>query len=267
MRSIAETTYFAKEVLRLFREAAEIVELIPSAQDQLLRCHEVARVVAAMLNKPNIKVVDGRYGIVDHSWLMLGDEYLLDVYAVGRLPMVQIRDVRTPTLPRPVEYFPGPPRSDIQTAVVAELLARLSPTLETKPAPKPSPPASEAARIKAKHLGQLKRLIMRAASGLTSTQLGAFLKPYYSGYDYRRSPKGDSAEALALWLMGMDPHAGDDDMTSMHGRKLSPHPPVQAEVDAMVDAIHAAVLKAPPPKPRQRKSPSRPSARIEAHEI
>ena len=44
-----------------------------------------------MSGKELWKVKDGRYGAVDHSWLYsVHTEVILDVYAVGAMPMVQL---------------------------------------------------------------------------------------------------------------------------------------------------------------------------------
>ena len=97
------------------------------------RCHEVARAVGQVLDLP---VQDGWYGAVDHSWLWVhagADPYgfggaILDVYCVGRLPMVQLvtRDRQhghyaagglVPSL-----YREGPVRTDIRLDVVKAMI-------------------------------------------------------------------------------------------------------------------------------------------------
>jgi hypothetical protein len=62
----------------------------------LLRCHEVARFVGVRLG---LAVCDGIYEIaMQHSWCVLPSRHILDVYAVGRLPPVQLV-ARTSVLP------------------------------------------------------------------------------------------------------------------------------------------------------------------------
>lgn len=106
-------------------EASEIVRLFPDLPD--LRCHEVARAVGHLLD---LRVVDGRYDAVVHSWLELplreGDPpgnpfaWVLDVYAVGRWPQVQVCDQNALTLKR--SFWPGERRTDIQEGVVWDLV-------------------------------------------------------------------------------------------------------------------------------------------------
>ena len=89
-----------------------------------VRCHELARAVGKMLG---LEVVDGKYGAVDHSWLVTrrGAEEVqtmtvLDVYAVGRLPQVQLLSIET-LLPHGM-YRPGPTRTDIDEVFVQEIV-------------------------------------------------------------------------------------------------------------------------------------------------
>lgn len=92
MRGYAETEVFDPAEIRLFRTAQQAVDCLPDMPN--LRCHEVARAVSRVLK---LKVVDGWYGAVDHSWLEVprskGFPLILDLYAVGRVPMVQLLDV------------------------------------------------------------------------------------------------------------------------------------------------------------------------------
>ena len=71
--------------------ANAFVHRIPNEVLAELRCHELARAVAHVLDLP---VQDGSHGLVDHSWLWTGTRTapgnILDVYCVGRLPMVQL---------------------------------------------------------------------------------------------------------------------------------------------------------------------------------
>lgn len=96
-----------------------------------LRCHEVARAVGEMLE---LQVQDGWYGNVDHTWLWVRNDRdhrgaILDVYAVGRLPMVQLvsldsvighyRAGSSASL-----YRESRPRTDIRATIVQMLLER-----------------------------------------------------------------------------------------------------------------------------------------------
>lgn len=105
------------------------VEAFPDCYEW--RCHEVARAVSQIWEKRGlpsaceIQVVDGHYGAVDHSWLAFWDggrSCIIDPYAVGRLPMVQLVDPYVPgALPmyRPQDGY----RSDIRPHEVAALVA------------------------------------------------------------------------------------------------------------------------------------------------
>ncbi len=91
MRSYSETHVFSARELKILQQATEIVAGFPGEPE--LRCHEVARAVGHLLG---LEVQDGKYGIVEHSWLWLTPEphtAILDVYCVGRLPQVQIVDL------------------------------------------------------------------------------------------------------------------------------------------------------------------------------
>lgn len=93
MRGYAETSGFTGRAQDLLREAQEIVALIPDPAEgrPCWRCHEVAHAAGDLLG---LKVVDGMYGAVEHSWLLIPDgcrqdeDVILDVYAVGVLPQV-----------------------------------------------------------------------------------------------------------------------------------------------------------------------------------
>lgn len=100
--------------------AETVVEKLPDEDG--LRCHEVARVVYGVLvakypTETGLELIDGRYRFVDHSWLLVpGDtrhrRFILDPYAVGRLPMVQLVDS---ICGLGAFYEPGADRIDIRT--------------------------------------------------------------------------------------------------------------------------------------------------------
>lgn len=118
-------TMLSAETLAILAEAAAIVEALPDLEG--LRCHEVARVVGAVLS---LEVQDGHYGHIQHSWLLVYQAgelrpFVLDPYCVGRLPIVQLVDIHM-NLPR--VYLACCPRTDINEQQIRELLM----LLETK---------------------------------------------------------------------------------------------------------------------------------------
>ncbi len=110
------------DTLQILAKAAAIVEALPDIDG--LRCHEVVRVVGAILS---LEVQDGHYGHVEHSWLLVYQAgevrpYILDTYCVGRLPVVQLVDTHM-SLPR--LYLTCCPRTDINERQIRELIALL----------------------------------------------------------------------------------------------------------------------------------------------
>lgn len=118
MHSFHETEHFTEVAVALFRRAQEIVSAIPDPETgaEPWRCHEVARVVGWSLG---LEVVDGTYGHVSHSWLVVpgggtsGCDAILDVYAAGVLPQVVLVDLYH-ALPARQNYKPGKPRDDVR---------------------------------------------------------------------------------------------------------------------------------------------------------
>lgn len=99
-----------------------------------VRCHEVVRAIDRVMGITAFQfgaVVDGYYGLVEHSWLALfglenvGGPSILDVYAVGRLPMVQLVCVTTATTPEYENYETGDPRTDINQPLVDQMVHEL----------------------------------------------------------------------------------------------------------------------------------------------
>jgi len=132
MKGYSETEVFSPEEKRYFAEAKKLVRHLPArdSQDRWVRCHEVARVVGAVLG---LEVCDGHYGMCEHSWLWLSPltplsspPNILDPYVVGRLPSVQI--VRSSTS-CPYEYRRGDKRRDIRPSVLEELYQRCRGTI------------------------------------------------------------------------------------------------------------------------------------------
>lgn len=131
MISYNEDNTFMPWAVDAFKQAQRIVVAIPD-QNLELRCHEVARVVRDVLRHPRFGVVDGVYvgdgPGVDHSWLVASGATrmarlaILDVYAVGRLPQVQLvaGDMGLASM-----YRAGPARSDIDDALVERLVGKI----------------------------------------------------------------------------------------------------------------------------------------------
>ena len=129
MKSYSALQVFGGHELQLLDQAIGMIErlpasLLPSASPLArkvaeVRCHELARAVGEVLDLP---VHDGKYGSVEHSWLLSGRKTrnILDVYAVGRLPQVQLVHVEW-MLPHD-QYKTGPFRTDIDEAFVQELV-------------------------------------------------------------------------------------------------------------------------------------------------
>ncbi len=132
MRPYLEThRIVTDEAIYGFRLATDVVSLLPHHEDRqrrLIRCHELARVVERLLRpaaddtrvRREWVVIDGKFGPVDHSWLMYGSAFL-DVYAVGRLPMVQLLEPTFGVYP----FKAGQERDDIREDVIEELLEEI----------------------------------------------------------------------------------------------------------------------------------------------
>ena len=125
----AAAEIFSAEEVRACELARTLVERLPDRPD--LRCHEVARIVRALLGWGQVE--DGRYhpggdGLpIEHSWIELHKtwrhHHVLDVYAVGRVPMVQLVDCGFP-LASP--FVGGAVRGDVRVQLVEEMVALLS---------------------------------------------------------------------------------------------------------------------------------------------
>lgn len=142
MQGYSETEVFLVNEILLLRRATRIAERMPNVED--VRCHELARAFAATLGLPSECVQDGSYGFVEHTWLWLSPPDvrlmairsnlppILDVYAVGQLPQVQLLNANNGGLPHVGwAYRPGPPRTDIDEDLVKRLGAILWATENT----------------------------------------------------------------------------------------------------------------------------------------
>lgn len=124
MIGYSEKEIFSKPELQLFSRARRFVDDLVEFPTEVFRCHELARAVAASLRELGflVDVVDGHIGAVDHSWLVTQHKHILDVYAVGRLPMVQLVDPFTSAC---MGYREGRQREDIDQAVVEKIVERV----------------------------------------------------------------------------------------------------------------------------------------------
>lgn len=132
MNGFAFNEVFTNTDIRSWHRATKLVGGLPKDLRSKVRCHELARAVRKFMALGGYAyVADGKCGIVDHSWIQLKPETILDVYTVGRLPMVQLVHVsaaslvRGPTGPGHL-YQPGPMRDDIDEAVVNDLAAQFA---------------------------------------------------------------------------------------------------------------------------------------------
>jgi len=139
MQSYHERKHFAKHAVDLFESAQALVKMLPDPErdEEPWRCHEVARVVGKRLA---LLWVDGRCGLVDHTWLLIpsgvspGTHAILDVYVPGGLPQVAIFSCEQ-VLPFAEAYRPYPDgeyRSDIRRDVIDRLERELN---EPRPVP------------------------------------------------------------------------------------------------------------------------------------
>lgn len=119
---------FSEKDLSLLNATQAIVELLPerTPDGNLVRCHEVARIVGGILN---LNVQDGKYGACDHSWLLIPVKNwipkILDPYCVGSLPIVRIVDC-SPIFPYFNLYKFGPVRTDILFEFIQDQIQKFS---------------------------------------------------------------------------------------------------------------------------------------------
>lgn len=131
----------------------EVIEAVPHL-DKLgreVRCHELARVATHVLlhdrrrfdydrhimqgngkfpviGRTDFRYVDGHYGPADHSWVVVDDgkpyhdDAILDVYAVGSLPPVQLLYGGFIFRAQRLAFKPGEERGDIREDVIDDLL-------------------------------------------------------------------------------------------------------------------------------------------------
>ena len=145
MLSYTQRTLRFEEALGAWAAASAFVAAVPKhlqPDGEEIRCHELARAVAKALTRPDrflwagaqrLVVEDGRFcpwptgPAIEHSWIEISDKgklkfALLDVYAIGRMPQVQLIDGASGLHRLTASYYLGPKRDDIRHDVVEWLL-------------------------------------------------------------------------------------------------------------------------------------------------
>ena len=126
----AERVCFRSWHLLLYGRAVALVDRLSDTWGNELRCHELVRALAWVLTQRNpdddwyLNVVDGKCGPVEHSWLRCRDGTILDPYAPGRIPSVQLIDV----LMGVRLYEAGEIRNDIREEIVERLIVEMTPS-------------------------------------------------------------------------------------------------------------------------------------------
>lgn len=127
MRSYSEREVFSPAYVRLWRLSTQMVDALPmSSEDKEIRCHELSRAIHQKLTGyydwRKMDVVDGKFGAVDHSWIVLDEkDTILDTYAVGALPQVQLIH-NWSLLPHWDSYKAGSHRDDIREGDVMRMV-------------------------------------------------------------------------------------------------------------------------------------------------
>lgn len=138
MKGFAHDKRFGHLSLRAHRYACLLIDDISEPRPGFYRCHEIARFVFEGLDRLGFlldgdRVIDGWHVGSEHSWIALwgsiaesegGQQVILDPYAVGRFPIVQLVDVSSPLLLRD-QYREEEPRTDIRHDVMEFLRTKL----------------------------------------------------------------------------------------------------------------------------------------------
>lgn len=110
----------------MLKLAAGYVSVIPEDLRGKVRCHELARAVGNLLKLP---VQDGRYKLIEHSWIWTSNPSpfvkIIDVYTPGCLPQVQLIDYISHATPHYDSYRPGDERTDIDHIMVNKLMSAM----------------------------------------------------------------------------------------------------------------------------------------------
>lgn len=122
MITYAERACFCASHLRALKRAQQFVGRVSNTWGNELRCHELARALRAVLGDRTLFVVDGTCGGIEHSWLTFPDGAILDTYAPGRLPAVQLVDGRSVV---GVAYRAGEARRDIRRSILRRLVLEM----------------------------------------------------------------------------------------------------------------------------------------------
>lgn len=122
MITYAERVCFSPSQLRLLSRVEACVARVSPSWGNELRCHELSRAVHLVVSDRQHKmiVVDGKCGPIEHSWIYVADQVILDPYVPGRMPAVQLVDLVVGTA-----YRPGPTRDDIRQAIVDRLVLEM----------------------------------------------------------------------------------------------------------------------------------------------
>lgn len=130
MQGYTERVIFTRQEIRVWKMATEMVNRLPDPlESNEIRCHELARAVGQVLGLDHS---DGKFGFVEHSWLrtcpdVKGRSNILDVYAVGMVPMVMLVDTKHVTLQMRKLYVPAKiPRTDIDEDRVKWLIQQMA---------------------------------------------------------------------------------------------------------------------------------------------
>jgi hypothetical protein len=118
----AERACFHRSHVRALERAQIFVAHLSDAWGNELRCHELVRALQSVMSNNTLVVVDGHCGMVEHSWLRFSDGVILDAYAPGRLPSVQIIDGGQIVA---FAYRAGEARCDIRRSVVDRIVAEM----------------------------------------------------------------------------------------------------------------------------------------------
>lgn len=125
MKTYAEGRIFRDHHYATYARARDLVQRVSPVRGKELRCHELARAVLGCLAIKahemgvSLDVIDGKCGPIEHSWISFADGVVLDVYAPGREPPVQLVD------PLVGFYAPGVRRTDIRESYVIELMREM----------------------------------------------------------------------------------------------------------------------------------------------
>lgn len=121
MIGYAAEEVFSRDYINIWRRTTKLIHGLEEKEKGRWRCHEIARAVERFMALPNTaRVVDGECGLVEHSWIELDRDTILDTYTVGRMPMVQLIHVSVASLIRtpfgPVQFYVEDPvpREDIR---------------------------------------------------------------------------------------------------------------------------------------------------------